>query len=213
MLITTRAGVQMIGRSTSDNIDVAEITARFGGGGHSRAAASLIKGRELEEVHDELIALLPEYVRPAITVAEIMSHSPQVLSPDTPAQEAADRMQRFGYEGYPVVRSGRVIGLLTRRAVDRAIAHKLNLTASSLMDAGEVIIHPDDSIDRLQHLMTDTGWGQIPVMDADEGKIIGIVTRTDLLKILTSETARPGHLNFAEKLEAAMPAARWRYYD
>jgi tRNA nucleotidyltransferase (CCA-adding enzyme) len=101
-----------------------------------------------------------------------------------------------------------VIGLLTRRAVDRAIAHKLNLTASSLMDAGEVIIHPDDSIDRLQHLMTDTGWGQIPVMDADEGKIIGIVTRTDLLKILTSETARPGHLNFADKLEAAMPAAR-----
>jgi tRNA nucleotidyltransferase (CCA-adding enzyme) len=208
MLITTRAGVQMIGRSTSDNIDVAEITARFGGGGHSRAAASLIKGRELDDVHDELIALLPEFIRPAITVAEIMSHSPQVLSPDTPAQEAADRMQRFGYEGYPVVRNGRVIGLLTRRAVDRAIAHKLKLTASSLMNAGEVIIHPDDSIDRLQHLMTDTGWGQIPVMDEDEGKIIGIVTRTDLLKILTSETARPGHLNFAEKLEAAMPAAR-----
>ncbi len=208
MLITTRAGVQMIGRSTSDNIDVAEITTKFGGGGHSRAAAGLIKGRELDEVHEELIALLPEFVRPAITVAEIMSPNPQVLSPDTPVQEAADRMQRYGYEGYPVVQDGKVIGLLTRRAVDRALAHKLNYTATNLMNAGEVVIHPDDSIDRLQHLMTDTGWGQIPVMDENDREIIGIVTRTDLLKILTSQASRPGHLNFAEKLEGAMPKVK-----
>ena len=208
MLITTRAGVQMIGRSTSDHIDVAEITSRFGGGGHSRAAASLIKGGELGKVHDELIARLPEFVRPAITVAEIMSHNPQVLTPDTPVQVAADRMQRYGYEGYPVVREGRGVGLLTRRAVDRARAHKLNRTAASLMDGGEVVIHPDDSIDHLQHLMTDTGWGQIPVIDESSGEIIGIVTRTDLLKILTSETTQQGRPNLAEKLEAAMPKAR-----
>jgi tRNA nucleotidyltransferase (CCA-adding enzyme) len=208
LVIATRAGVQMIARSTSDNIDVAEITGRFGGGGHSRAAAGLIKGRELDEVHDELLNLLPEYVRPAISVAEIMSQHPQLLSPDTPAQEAAERMQRYGYEGYPVVKDGMVVGLLTRRAVDRALAHKLNKTASSLMDAGEVFIHPDDPIDRLQHLMTDTGWGQIPVMDEVDGQIIGIVTRTDLLKILTSQATRKAHANYADRLEAAMPKAR-----
>ena len=209
MLITTRGGVQMIGRSTSDNIDVAEVIGRFGGGGHSRAAAGLIKSRELDEIHDELIELLPELVHPAVTVAEIMSYNPQVLSPDTPVQEAAERMQRFGYEGYPVVQNGKVVGLLTRRAVDRALAHKLNYTASNLMNSGEVVIHPDDSIDRLQHLMTDTGWGQIPVMDMKDQKIIGIVTRTDLLKILTSQASRPGHLNFADRLEAALPAAKF----
>jgi tRNA nucleotidyltransferase (CCA-adding enzyme) len=208
ILITTRSGVQMIGRSTSDHIDVAQITARFGGGGHSRAAASLIKGREVDEVHEELIDLLPEFVRPAITVSEIMSHNPQVLAPDTPVQVAAERMQRYGYEGYPVVQDGRVVGLLTRRAVDRALAHKLNLNAASLMNGGEVVIHPDDSIDHLQHLMTDTGWGQIPVINEGDGEIIGIVTRTDLLKILTAETTQQGRPNYAEKLEGAMPKAR-----
>jgi len=208
MLITTRSGVQMIGRSTSDHIDVAEITARFGGGGHSRAAASLIKGRELNEVHEELMALLPEFIRPAITVSEIMSHNPQVLTPATHAQDASDRMQRYGYEGYPVVQEGRVVGLLTRRAVDRALAHKLNLTAASLMNVGEVVIHPDDSIDHLQHLMTDTGWGQIPVVNEGNGEIIGIVTRTDLLKILTSESNQRGRPNYADKLEGAMPKPR-----
>ncbi len=208
MLITTRGGVQMIGRSTSDNIDVAEVLGRFGGGGHTRAAAGLIKGRELDEVHEELIELLPELVRPAITVAEIMSYNPQVLAPTTPVHEAAERMQRFGYEGYPVVQDGKVIGLLTRRAVDRAVTHKLSYTAANLMNAGEVTIHPDDSIDRLQRLMTDTGWGQIPVMDASDRKIIGIVTRTDLLKILTSQSSRPGYVNYASKLAGAMPAVK-----
>ena len=49
-------------------------------------------------------------------------------------------MQRYGYEGFPVVIDGQVIGLLTRRAVDRALSHKLNLPAASLMDAGEVFV-------------------------------------------------------------------------
>jgi tRNA nucleotidyltransferase (CCA-adding enzyme) len=208
MMINTRAGVQMIGRSTSDHIDVAEVISKFGGGGHPRAAAGLIKGRELEQVHDELVGLLSEFVRPAITVSQIMSNKPQVLAPDTPVQEAAERMQRYGYEGYPVVLDGKVIGLLTRRAVDRALAHQLNYTAAKLMNAGEVIIHPDDPIDQLQHLMTDTGWGQIPVMDENNQEIIGIVTRTDLLKILTSQSTRPGQPNLADKLEAAMPSLK-----
>jgi tRNA nucleotidyltransferase (CCA-adding enzyme) len=141
-------------------------------------------------------------------VAEIMSKNPQVLPPDTPVSEAAERMQRYGYEGYPVVRNNQVIGLLTRRAVDRALAHRLNLTAASLMNGGEVVIHPGASIDHLQRLMTDTGWGQIPVIDDADGRIIGIVTRTDLLKILTSEIIRQAHPNYADKLEAVMPMAR-----
>jgi tRNA nucleotidyltransferase (CCA-adding enzyme) len=208
LLVRTHSGVQMIGRSTSDHIDVAEISSLFGGGGHPRAAASLIKGREVEEVCQELVRLLPNHVRPAITVAEIMSHSPQVLGPEVMAQDAAERMQRYGYEGYPVVRDSRVIGLLTRRAVDRAISHKLNLPASSLMNAGEVIAYPNDSIEHLQRLMTDSGWGQVPVIDPGSGSIIGIVTRTDLLKTLTSQISRPGVLNLTDRLDQTLPPIR-----
>ena len=112
----------------------------------------MIKGREVDEVHEELIDLLPEFVRPAITVSEIMSHNPQVLTPDTPVQVAAERMQRYGYEGYPIVQDGRVVGLLTRRAVDRALAHKLNLNAASLMNGG------DGGVERRRR-----AWGRIGV--------------------------------------------------
>jgi tRNA nucleotidyltransferase (CCA-adding enzyme) len=208
LLIRTRGGIQMIARSTSDNIDVSEVAGHFTGGGHSRAAAALIKDREMNDVVSELREVLPGYIKPALTVAQIMSPGPQVLSPGTPVEEAAQRMRRYGYEGYPVVNKGKVIGLLTRRAVDRAISHNLNLTAASLMEAGEVTIHPGDSLETLQRRMTETGWGQIPVVNAQTKDIIGIVTRTDLLKTLNQEARQPSRKNLADRLEAALPPAR-----
>lgn len=208
ILIKTRGGVQLIARSTSDDIDVAQVADFFGGGGHERAAASLIKDRNLQSVCQELLQILPRYIRPGITVSQIMSSQPQLLSPDTPVEEAARRMQRYGYEGYPVVDNGQIIGLLTRRAVDRALSHKLNLTAASLMNAGNHSVLPDDSIEHLQWLMTETGWGQIPVAHPETGDIIGIVTRTDLLKTLTSDQRVPGKMNLKDRLESALPRAR-----
>lgn len=206
LLILTRGGVQLIARSTSDNIDVSAIAAHFGGGGHDRAAAGLIHNQDLESVRAELVELLPQHVRPAVTVVQLMSRDPQVLDPETPVEEVAARMQRYGYEGYPVVRNGAVIGLVTRRAVDRAITHKLHLPASSLMDAGNYTVNPDDSLDILQRVMTDSGWGQIPVVDPKNDRILGIVTRTDLLKTLTPQRQLSTRVNLTSRLETLLPA-------
>lgn len=209
VLIATRGGIQLVARSTSSNIDVAEIASRFGGGGHDRAAAGLIKDRLLEDVQDELVQVLQETIHPAITVLQIMSPRPHLFAPDTSVEEAARAMQRYGYEGYPVVSDGKVVGLLTRRAVDRALAHRLHKTAASLMDAGQHTVKPDDSIDSLQHIMTETGWGQIPVIHPDTGEILGIVTRTDLIKSLVHQPRIPGRQNLGKRLEAALPPARF----
>ena len=180
LVIDIPSGTQIIARATTDQINLGEVASRFGGGGHPRAAAALVRDRRAKEVYAELVELLPEVVRPVITVAELMSRQPYLLSPDTPVKEVAKLMQRYGYEGYPVVKDGSMIGLLNRRAVDRAINHKLNLKAKDIMEAGQATISPEASLEMLQQLMTDTGWGQIPVVEADE--IIGIVTRTDLIE-------------------------------
>ena len=237
VVVITQDGVRIVARSTSDAIDVSKITAEFGGGGHDRAAAALIrstypspeglgvrgegdkpedeeKSQEngnslpaLQETCKKLLAVLQEHVEPSSTVAQIMSRGPQLLDPQTPVKEVAQMMQRSGFEGYPVVDDGKVVGLLTRRAVDRAMAHKLNLTANSLMEAGEVTVNPGDSLQLLQARMTDSGWGQLPVVD-DDGVVIGIVTRTDLLKMLAPPDARNGARNLADRLEKALPGPR-----
>ena len=208
VLVSTKSGVQLIARSTSEQVDVSEVASHFGGGGHDRAAAALVRDWKLKDVLEELEHILPEIVHPAISVAQIMSRGPQLLSPETPVSEAAQRMQRYGYEGYPVVKDGKILGLLTRRDVDRAISHRLNLVASSLMNAGNVSVLPDDSIETLQRIMVDTGWGQIPVVNPESGEVIGIVTRTDLLKTLTSSMSSMYRRNLADRLESVMPLAR-----
>ncbi|MGB7873650.1 MAG: CBS domain-containing protein [Anaerolineales bacterium] len=212
VVVSTQDGVRIVARSTSDSIDVSKVAAEFGGGGHGRAAAALIRdgnGEQVEalrEACEKLLKVLHVHVQPSVTVAQIMSRGPQLLDLETPVNEVAKMMQRSGFEGYPVVDAGKVVGLLTRRAVDRALAHKLNLTAASLMEAGEATVSPDDSLQYLQARMVDSGWGQIPVVDGD-GSVVGIVTRTDLLNMLAPPEVRNGVKKLDELLEKALPSA------
>lgn len=210
LAVSLNAHVQLVARSTSDSIDVSKLAEHFGGGGHSRAAAALVRDRRLGEVRDEVLRILPEHVRPRVVVGQIMSRGPQLLSPRSRVAEAAERMERYGYEGYPVAEGGKVVGLLTRRAVDRALGHKMgNAPVSSVMEGGEFSVRVEDSIERLQQVMMESGWGQVPVVSA-EGQIVGIVTRTDLLKALggLGWPAGAGRRNLADALERALPPAR-----
>ena len=208
VLVDTRGGVQLVARSTSSNINVAEIAEQFGGGGHERAAAGLIRDNSVQEIREQLQQILPRVILPAITVAQIMSSGPHLLHPEVSVDEALLQMQRYGYEGYPVVENGKVIGLLTRRAVDRAVAHKLHSQVRSRMDAGEYTVKPDDSLDHLQRIMTESGWGQVPVILPETGEIVGIVTRTDLIKNLTQQSRPTGRKNLSNRLQTALPAAK-----
>jgi tRNA nucleotidyltransferase (CCA-adding enzyme) len=218
LLVATQQGIRLVARSTSDQVNVAAIAESMGGGGHKRAASALIRPegslnkletlRFLDEQFARMVAELGQYVKPAITVEAIMSKDPLLLSPATSVQEAHRLMQRYGYEGYPVVENGHhVVGLLNRREVDRAISHGLDLTVQSLMAAGDVSIAPHASLEELQSLMGKTDWGQVPVVNPDSGEIVGIVTRTDLLKTMTPADM-PSQEDVASKLQEGVPPAR-----
>jgi tRNA nucleotidyltransferase (CCA-adding enzyme) len=208
IVINVRGGVQLIARSTNDLIDVSSISEHFGGGGHPRAAAALIKNSDRSSVVAELNRILPNLIEPGITVAEIMSGTPHIIHLKTSIHDIAQNMQRYGYEGYPVVENDEIVGLVTRRAVDRALSHKLNINADNLMEAGQYHVHPDHGIEYLQNLMTDSGWGQIPVVDRESHKIIGIVTRTDLLKTLSTKTSAFSRKNLADILSTTLSPER-----
>ena len=212
LVVHTQEGIRIVARSTSDQIHVGKIAQQFGGGGHPRAAAALIQIEDgkpsLEAIYKQLIELLHQMVEPAITAAQIMSKQPLMITPQTSAKEASNLMQRYGYEGYPVVSDGKIVGLLNRRSVERAIAHKLNLTASSLMDSGEIYVSLADPLDKVQQIMTETGWGQLPVCDINR-MIVGIVTRTDLLKALgKAKGSLSEKKNLSNKLNSILPEAK-----
>ncbi len=209
LIINTSGGVQIIARSTSDHIDVCEVLSTFeGGGGHPRAAAALVHKISSSEIYKTLTKILPQYVKPAIRARDIMSKDPQTLALNTPVAEVAELMLHYGFEGYPVVDQDEIVGLVTRRAVDRALAHKLDVTVESIMEAGNVRVFPADSIEYIQDVMMESGWGQIPVVSSRSKSIVGIITRTDLIKILAPHRPTPGRQNLSHRLESTLPEVR-----
>jgi tRNA nucleotidyltransferase (CCA-adding enzyme) len=188
LLIELGDMVQFVARSMTDEVDVGAVARALGGGGHARAAAAPIHDANVAELHDRVLDLVRSHARSAVTVRQIMSIGrPQILSPEMSIDEAGELMRRYGHEGFPVVREGdngeELLGVLTRREADRAINHGLGgEPVRRFMRAGQITVQPNDSIPLLRRRMIDSGWGQIPVVD-EQGHIVGIVTRTDLIKL------------------------------
>jgi len=180
--------VQVVARSTTDALHVGTITTALGGGGHSRAAAALLRATTVEIVRDQIIALAHKHVHPPATVAQIMSWGqPHTLDKEMSVAAAMELMQRYGHEGFPVLQktddgTDQLVGILTRREADRTLSHRLgSLPVHKVMRKGTYTIRPHASIKELHLLMIESGWGQIPVVDQAD-ILTGIVTRTDLLK-------------------------------
>lgn len=213
--------IQLVARSMNDYIDVGALARHFGGGGHERAAAATIIDRELDEVRDETVSILADIVRPMMTVAQIMSYGVRTIPSTTTVTEASVLMQRSGHEGYPVVepKSGRLVGLLTRRAVDRAVSHQLeHLPVSQVMRAGLVTVRPSDPVKLVQRLMIEEGWGQVPVLadeqdnegsDPEDGRLIGIVTRTDIINMLNDSIQAEEEANLRALMKKSLSPAVW----
>lgn len=196
--------VQIIARSATDALDVAELVRPFGGGGHSKAAAGRIEGTTLEEVSTRLLEALKASIKPPLRVRDIMSTNVHTLSLDITVEEAARLMRRYGHEGFPVVEEERLIGILTRSDVDRALHHgRGNVPIRSILYTGPVHVSPDASVDEVREVMLEHGLGQVPVVD--QGRFVGLVTRTDLIKVYGPSPSESRAQEIREKMEKALP--------
>lgn len=174
----------------------------------------------MSEVNARLQDLLRETVKPSLTVGQIMTHgTPITVPPDITIGDMAEVIQRYGFEGYPVVESGEtrrttarpiqadhLRGLISRRQVDRAQHHGLaSHTVDRYMRKGCITVGPDQSVSELQRVMIESGWGQIPVVDPDNGQIIGIVTRTDLIKLWGQPIQESRREDIVLRMDLALP--------
>lgn len=179
--------VQIIGRSRVSYVDIGELMKEFGGGGHRGAGASSVKGVEVEEVVDRLEILLRRAPLHPTRVREIMSSPVMYLEHDVSLGDAGALLGQWGFSGAPVLRDGRFSGVLSKRDVERAKrADALDLPVSSHMAHQVTCVQHDEPIEDALELMTVADVGRMPVMD--DGEMVGIVTRTDLIRLLYMKT-------------------------
>lgn len=188
--------VFVVGRSNTDMLDIHTIVSQLGGGGHSRAASASIKNGNYIEILNTIKGLITKTLKPSISAKDIMSSPVKTVTPETKIAEAAKIMLRYGHTGLPIVKDVEVLGIISRRDVDKASHHGLgHAPVKGFMSKNVLAITPDTSLEEIQNTMIDEDVGRLPVLES--GKLVGIVSRTDVLNYLHGENIKGDHYSTA----------------
>ena len=124
-------------------------------------------------------------------VSEIMTKNVQTVPPAMPADEAWDLMRRKGIRHLVVAENGEIQGILSERdAGGRGGAGlRARTRAVDLMTAPIVTVAPEETVRRAANLMRGRTIGCLPVVA--RGRLVGIVTTSDLLTMLGRGIDRP----------------------
>jgi len=181
-------------RSRAGSVDVGALLGSIGGGGHAQAASAVVRGRTPRATIEGLLAQLGQSNLGARTAGEIMSRPVRLIDAGTPVTDALVTAQRYGHSGICVREEGRVVGIVARRDLDKALRHGLgHAPVKGVMTRNIAFAKASTTVDELRRIMVAGNAGRIPVVtdeaydaavrdnSATVGDLVGIVTRTDVL--------------------------------
>jgi CBS domain-containing protein len=142
-------------------------------------------------------------------VRAVMSSMVVALQSSSRLGVAVDTFVTTGLRHLAVVDpEGRSVGILSQERASTAWLDPVTRHAScvrEIMGDPNTTVHADTTVQQVARLMSDTGLDAVPVVQPD-GRLIGVVTRTDLVGLLAgrprldveahaagSATVRPDH--------------------
>ncbi|MFQ5353444.1 MAG: CBS domain-containing protein [Thermodesulfobacteriota bacterium] len=182
MLVDSGDRVHVVARSKSTGVDVGHILRLLGGGGHAHAASGTLKGHTLTEARGALLEALKKGVAPTERAADIMSFPPITVDTSTPLQDAAALLGRYNVNAVPVVEDGAFAGVITRQATYHGLGAE---SVGDFMTIENECVEPETSVDEIREMFIRHGQRLIPVVD-DRG-VRGVITRTDILRLLRKD--------------------------
>lgn len=120
------------------------------------------------------------------TLGEVMSRDVVSIPTGAPLEEAIRKMRQHAYSQLPVVDDDRVIGSISERAVVHAMAEHEDprkvrgLTVDEVMEDALPTLGPETPAEAALELIEE-----VPaVLVVEDDRLVGVVTRTDLLNLL-----------------------------
>ncbi len=186
VLVRMEDRVYLIGRSRLEEVNVSEIAAEFGGGGHPTAASATVKGMALVEAHDRLVNTLKEMVRPKRTGRDVMVCPIKTVGPDRTLGEAGEMLARYNLNILPVIQDGKVMGLISKQVVERAVHHGLKESlVKEYMTTEFSVVSPDTPFSRVQAIIIGQTQSLLPVVEKDQ--LVGTISVADVMRILQED--------------------------
>jgi len=122
-------------------------------------------------------------------VQDVMTTEVVVAHPTTPVKQVAGLLADHGLSALPVVDGrGRVLGVVSEADLlgnSQRLAHRPGVaTAGEAMASPAVTVTPQATVTEAARRMQASGMKRLPVV-ASSGRLVGIVSRADLLRPLT----------------------------
>ncbi|MDO5861071.1 CBS domain-containing protein [Methanobrevibacter sp.] len=130
-----------------------------------------------------------------ITVKEIMSKDLIVVSPTERIVHARRQMIESHVGRLPVVEDEKLLGMITSKDLMRAFiefrksvpekyqkSQIKDLLVEDIMSSNPTFVSRDMTITEVSEIIMETGFNGLPVVD--DGKVIGIITQTDILRLI-----------------------------
>lgn len=170
-----------------DPINLGELFATLGGGGHPKAAAVTLRTDAPERLLTNLLQHLKAQIPQPPMARDLMSSPVRTIRPETTIAEAQRILLRYGHSGLSVVNErDKLVGIISRRDLDIALHHGFShAPVKGYMTPNLKTITPNTPLPDIEALMVTYDIGRLPVLD--HGQLVGIVTRTDVLRQLHQE--------------------------
>ena len=125
-------------------------------------------------------------------VAEHMTRDLLTISPESTLGEAAASMVERGVGAVVVLEGETVAAILTERDVMKAVASGEggSAPAAEWMTRHPDTIEPSDTMDHAASLMIHGGYRHLPVVE--EGRLVGIVSIRDLMRVALDDRSPKG---------------------
>lgn len=181
--------IQIVARSSCENVNVGKVCAIFGGGGHAYAASASVRDKVIHEVRERILRAVDEQVNPPRTARDYMSTPAVGLESGSTLREADELMLHFGLKAVPIFRPGTKVcaGLLDAQTAARGVAHGLGQEkVDEFMQRRVATLPPDAPLQDFAEIIVGSRQRLVPIVENEA--VVGVVTRTDLINVFANES-------------------------
>ena len=112
---------------------------------------------------------------------------------DERVKDVIAKLKDHGFSQIPVVKEGKLFGIVTEVALLRYLAsgeYSLTSSIEDLVESDYATVSPNTSVESLQSLLSDA---RIAIV-TDRDEIVGVITKIDLIEHLARGRNRPGSM-------------------
>jgi CBS domain-containing protein len=117
-----------------------------------------------------------------VKIGEVMTHSVVTVTPQTCMSELREVLRDNRISGAPVVSEGRLARIISiEDFINWVMSGPRNATVGDRMIRDVAVAYDDEPLVQAVSKLDRHGYGQLPIVQRDEGNLVGILTNGDII--------------------------------